>query len=187
MRNRTLITILIFTGLVLLSRWLVTHEVEPGPAPTNTTHSAIDYQLEQFDARDYGKDGRLVYSLTAPAMSRFAVTAETKISKPKLTMPQLDKKGKTTLIADEALITSDLDMVFLRGSVVIKSRANNQQTAIISTESMDINIESQVLSTLSEVSIKAPGMQLQTLGMTAKLGEETLILKQQVNGQYAAY
>ncbi len=184
MRKRTLITILVFTTLALFSRWLVNNKAEPVTAANADTRSLIDYQLEQFNIKSYGSDGKLLYSLSAPKMSRHALTAETRIVQPRLLWPQRGENRKITLKANNATITGDLGVISLRGKVIVRSRANEQQTVIIRTESLDFHQENRMVSTDAEVNIEAPGVKLNAVGMIAQLEEETITLKQQVSGQY---
>lgn len=184
MRKRTFITILVFTALALFSRWLVYNKAEPVTATNADARSLIDYQLEQFKIKSYGSDGKLLYSLNAPEMSRHALTAETVIIQPRLLWPQQSENRKITLKANNGTITGDMGVISLRGNVIARSRTNDQQTTIIRTESLDFYQENRMVSTDAAVNIEAPGVKLNAVGMIAQLEEEIITLKQQVSGQY---
>ena len=168
----------------MLSRWLLTKDELPDPDPSAQGRSMIDYQLQNYKITEYGQDGRLVYSLSAPSMSRHATTEETSIEQPRLFWPQQAKSGKITAKSNSGLITGDLNIIFLRGNVVVKSQTESQQTAIIRTESLDFNQKTRLVSTPDEVTMTTAGAILTAVGMSAQLDEGIVLLEQQVKGQY---
>ncbi|MBE9548209.1 MAG: LPS export ABC transporter periplasmic protein LptC [Proteobacteria bacterium] len=188
MRKRTFIAILLFTGLALSSRWLVNQQLDPAETAQTTQSSAIDYDLENFIARNFDENGHLIFQMTAPRMSRNTYTGETYITSPRIQWPQKENAKKITLVANAGLISSNQDEIRLTGEVVVKSQVtdsqNEIQPTIILTEELIFYQKDRLLTSSVPVSITAPGIQLSSVGMSASLETDQISLQQQVKGRY---
>lgn len=187
MRKRTLIAILIFTGLALFSRWLVNQQQDQVETAHTEQQSTIDYDLENFVAKNFGEDGHLLFQMTAPRMSRNTRTGETHVTRPRILWPQKDA-SEITLEANSGFISQNQDDILLSGQVIVKSQAvdneNLVQPTIIRTEELAFNQRDRLLSTTVLVSVTAPGIQLSSIGMSANLEDDQISLKKQVKGTY---
>lgn len=179
---------LVFASLALFSRWLVNQQLEKVDTTQSEQRSTIDYELENFIARNFGEDGHLVFQMTAPRMSRDTLTGETLVISPRILWPQKKDNKKITLVANSGLISDDQDEISLTGRVIVKSRSSDIESelepTIIRTEELAFHQTDRLLSSTSLISITAPGVQLSSIGMSADLENDKINLKQQVKGQY---
>ena len=184
MRKRTFIALLVFTMLGLFSRWLVKQQSPEMAGATASQRSNIDYDLENFVIREFDKKGHLIYSLTAPRMSRNASTGDAVITKPELFWPQKKDSNKTNLVADTGLISNDQNKIKLRGNVIIKSKNPAKQTTILRSEALDFDQSTRLVTSDLEVQVSTPGFELNSLGISANLDKNTVSMNQQVQGHY---
>lgn len=188
MRKRTLFAILVFAGLALFTRWLVNQQSDQVAATPSTQHSTIDYDLENFIAKNFDENGFLIFQMTAPRMSRNTTTGITQVSNPRIFWPQKKTNKKFTLVANSGQLSDDQNEILLQGKVIVKSRStiagDDSQQIVIRTEELAFYQAERLLTSDALISLTAPGVQLSSIGMSAYLDTDQINLKQQVEGQY---
>ena len=161
------------------------------------THS--DYYMSDFRARRFGADGQIEYIVTGETLAHYPLDDHSKITAPRL---ELRRENVLWLVESErGRYDPTPDLFTLRGDVVIKrtlqpsdSRSVESDSAelqtldkdvlVMTTNSLRIATNSNVVETDEMVNITAPTWQLQATGLRTAIDEGQLKLLSDVTGRY---
>ena len=161
------------------------------------THS--DYYMSEFRARRFGTDGQIEYIVAGETLAHYPLDDHSKITAPRLEL----RRENVLWIVESASGRYDPtpDLFTLRGDVVIKRtlqpseldstksdteqwQAVDEDTLVMTTDSLRIATESNLVETDDTVNITAPTWQLQATGLRTAIDEGQLNLLSNVIGRY---
>lgn len=132
-----------------------------------------------------GVDGSTQYHLNAAGMRHYQQSDETLLQFPSVELT--NTSGEHWLIQSrDGKVAAKGENILLTGKVEIRRSATSQQKPfIISTESLLIEPDRNLVSTTQSIYLAGDGLQLQSVGMQADLQTETITLLSNVKGSYA--
>ena len=161
------------------------------------THS--DYYMSDFRARRFGIDGQIEYIIAGDTLAHYPLDDHSKITAPRIEL----RRENILWIVESARGRYDPtpDLFTLRGDVVIKrtlqasqsvgaesdpaqSQADEGNTLVMTTDSLRIATESNVVETDEPVNITGSTWQLQATGLRTAIDDGQLNLLSNVIGRY---
>ena len=161
------------------------------------THS--DYYMSDFRARRFGADGQIEYVVAGETLAHYPLDDHSKITTPRL---ELRRDNVLWIVESEnGRYDPTPDLFTLRGNVVIKrtlqpaesgspdsdtehSQAVDGDALVMTTNSLRIATESNMVETDETVNITANTWQLQATGLRTAIDEGQLKLLSNVIGRY---
>ena len=139
----------------------------------------VDVSLQDIDYT-HTEDGRARWRLVARQVERKAQTSTLEISNPRMSF--FDDKGALSgsLQAVRGQVSDDYGQVQLHGDVVLK----NANGYTLYTDQLFYDNGTETASTDAHVQLESEGLQLEGLGMEARLRTKQLVLKEQVQGVF---
>lgn len=128
------------------------------------------------------ENGKPRWKLVARQVEHQAAAGILGISDPRLTFfAEQDGQEEGTLVAASGEVSSDYQMVKLRGDVVLTSSAGYT----LRTQQLDYDLATQTATSDTDVAIEKAGMELRGRGLVFKLKQQQLTLVSHVRGVFA--
>ena len=173
-------------GVVVLLDRVETPDAVPTEATIDMRTTQSDYYLEQFRTRRFSPDGEIEYQVQGETLAHFPDDDRSEIVEPRL---EVRREEVTWLIESERGRFDPQPSLFtMNGNVSVKRHLGSEQaTALsISTESLRIATDDNLVETDALVRIDAPGWNIQALGMRTAINEGRLTLLSRVSGRFEA-
>ncbi len=177
------------TGLLLLAAllsWWVYRAVQTGPEKTaeRTGHVPEAYATA-LETRRYDRDGRLMQTLTAKRMTRFADDGVTELESPALALfPVEGPRWKAT--AARAYLSADGERIDLRERVRIhRLPGRGTPPGLLATRRLLVFPERDEAETDEKITWRTPDLTVTAVGMRARLDTSEVDLLSQVRARLA--
>lgn len=170
--------------LALLTFWLDRTVQEPQAKRDGSTRHDPDYWVDNFHARQMGKDGLLVHTLTATRMAHYPDDDTTRLTQPHFTAIS-DNRVPTHIRARQGVLTRKGEDIHLTQGVEIQHDAGSGKNWLsMSTDSLHIVPDRQTASTNQAVTIRTPAAVITATGMEMNNRTRVVKLLSRVKGHY---
>ncbi len=171
---------------LLVAGWYLLNNEQNGPAVPAASNSATNpgYSAQNAVLIETAADGRPMYTLHAASILQEPDSAITTLHQ--VQMQFRDPKGNVwNGRADEGRVVDQASQVELTGNVVIWGQLpGTDQPARISSERLNIDTHTEVVTTEDPVVLDWNGQLVHARGLIAHLRQERLVLKSDVHGRY---
>lgn len=150
-----------------------------GPA-----ESATGYYLKGANITQIGAEGQTLYELAAEEIVQNPDDDSILLETVRLdySLPE----GGWSLEAARGRIPSSQDEIQLSGDVLATgTQTENADTAIIRTDSLNLDVKAQTASTTDPVLVEIGAYQVKSVGLQADLKENRLRLQSEVHGRFS--
>lgn len=176
MRPTTWLPIAVLALLVALTVWLNQLVRAPQPHEDGALRHDPDAIVEKFDARKYGEDGRVLYTLAARKMVHYPDDDTAHLDRVTLEAFEPDQP-KMTVTADEGRLERTGDRVWIEGHVVLVREADaKMEAARVTTDRLLVLPDAGIARTTSEVTLDSPSSHVVAQGLELDNKARTLIL-----------
>ena len=177
------------TGLLLLAAllsWWAYHTVRTGPGETAERGGHVpEAYATALETRRYDRDGRLMQTLTARRMTRFADDGTTELVAPELDLfPAEGPRWKAT--AARAFLSADGERIDLRERVRIQRLpGRGTPPGLLTTRRLLVFPEREEAETDEKITWRTPDLSVTAVGMRARLDTSEVDLLSQVRARLA--
>lgn len=141
------------------------------------------YQSQQMVTIVYNPEGQLNYKLTAEDVKYYATPEDTWFTKPVMIMYDKDKVATWSVRSDRAKLTKDR-MLYLYDNVEVNSLTTTSQLERIKTNSADVNLVTQDISSDDHVTLYGANFTSEGMKMRGNLRSRTAKLIEKVKTYY---
>jgi len=150
-----------------------------------------DYYLSGFRSRRFGPDGQIEYMLTGETLAHYPIDDHSRITTPRLELRREDVLW--FIESDTGRYDPAPNLFTLQGSVTLRRTfqgadeaiSNSQpQTIVMTTDTLRIATESNIVETDEMVDLRAPTWNLQARGMRTEIDASRLMLLSEVVGRF---
>jgi lipopolysaccharide export system protein LptC len=183
-RNNILITLILIL-LVGLTGWLQNAvEVEEPKEKRHHKEGSPDYYMEDFTIIMMDEVGKPKQRLVSDKMLHFPHDDSTELTKPRLKVFK-ENSEPWYISANRGLISSDGDLILLKGDVVLDRPAETKLDALrLTTTELHIRPKDQYAETDKPVLLTGRGNKTSAVGMRVYLKQGKMHLLSRVRGTY---
>ena len=176
MRPTTWLPLAVLALLVTLTVWLNQLVRAPAVREDGSLRHDPDAMVEKFDARKFGKDGHLLYTLTAQKMVHYPDDDTAHLDA--ITLEAFEPgQPKMTVTADEGRLERTGDRVWIEGHVVLVREGDAKaQPARVTTDRLLVLPDDGIARTTSEVTLDSPSSHVVAQGLELDNKAHTLVL-----------
>jgi len=176
LRPTTWLPLAVLALLVALTVWLNTLVRAPATREDGALRHDPDSVVEQFDARKFGKDGHLLYTLAAQKMVHYPDDDTALLDS--LTLEAFEpQQPKMTITADRGRLERTGDRVWIEGHVVLVRDADaKMERARVTTDRLLVLPDAGIARTSSEVTLDSPSSHVVAQGLELDNKARTLAL-----------
>jgi lipopolysaccharide export system protein LptC len=175
---------LLFIAIIAGSFWLSGEQRET-TSTTTVEPSSVDlgYSARNAVLVETGTDGLPVYTLNADVVRQHPNDG---VALEQVQMTFRDANGQVwNGRADAGQLVTDTGKVDLKGNVHVNGvLPGSTQMADLSTETLSVDTQEDLISTSDPVAVNQPGRQLKAKGFMAALKEHHLVLESNVRGTF---
>lgn len=142
-----------------------------------------DFIAEGLQSSAFDAQGRLTHKIRAARMEYFTELEMTTLAEPVLQAYPADGQALWQIAASEGILT-DQNQVVLQKGVKIQNLGHNQYFSELETSQLELDLNTQQVSSDRLVTIKGPQYDLQGNGMQGDLNSQTLTLLDKVHAVY---
>jgi len=176
MRPTTWLPLAVLALLVALTVWLNQLVRAPQARESGALRHDPDAIVERFDARKFGTDGRVLYTLAARKMVHYPDDDTAHLDRVTLEAFEPDQP-KMTVTADEGRLERTGDRVWIEGHVVLVREADaKMEAARVTTDRLLVLPDAGIARTTSEVTLDSPSSHVVAQGLELDNKARTLIL-----------
>ena len=176
MRPTTWLPLAVLALLVALTVWLNQLVRAPQARESGALRHDPDAIVENFDARKFGTDGRVLYTLAARKMIHYPDDDTAHLDRVTLEAFEPDQP-KMTVTADEGRLERTGDRVWIEGHVVLVREADaKMEAARVTTDRLLVLPDAGIARTTSEVTLDSPSSHVVAQGLELDNKARTLIL-----------
>jgi lipopolysaccharide export system protein LptC len=162
--------------LVALTRWLNQLVRAPHGREDGALRHDPDAIVERFDARKYGEDGRVLYTLAARKMVHYPDDDTAHLDSLKLEAFE-PQQPKMTITADRGKLERTGDRVWIEGHVVLVREGDaKMEPARVTTDRLLVLPDEGIARTKSEVTLDSPSGHVVAHGLQLDNKARTLVL-----------
>lgn len=172
-------------ALAAAGTWWLLRRVTPPvtPPPAAATHTP-DYIVTGATVTTYNQQGKPQVVMISPRMLHHPDDDSVDVSAPRIEY-FVSGSPPWHVTADQALLPSGGQLVKLDGHVTMEHvGANGGAPLLIKTDTMQVNLNTNVATTSDPVVITQGASRMTGIGMQAYLNDNHLILQSTVRGQY---
>jgi lipopolysaccharide export system protein LptC len=164
-RPTTWLPLAVLALLVTLTVWLNQLVRAPAVREDGSLRHDPDAMVEKFDARKFGKDGHLLYTLTAQKMVHYPDDDTALLDT--LTLEAFEpQQPKMTITADRGRLERTGDRVWIEGHVVLVREPDaNMERAHVTTDRLLVLPDQGIARTTSEVTLDSPSSHVVAQGL----------------------
>lgn len=177
-----LLVLIVFIGLTW---WWQRDDSVPSVAEDFQSQKEVDGYLTDFVVTTMNELGQPSHRLVADRMVLFSGTHLSQVDQPFLTLYRQDATP-WLIYADNGLVQSDTDTVFLTGNVRMTNKDDLGNVTEVLTDSLEVQIKKHFALTEHQVRVNHYQGYAQGLGLEAYLREGRLTLLDQVRSRYEA-
>ncbi|MGB0893934.1 MAG: LPS export ABC transporter periplasmic protein LptC [Parashewanella sp.] len=183
--NRVTLAIILFFSTALFLYWQV--QVKQGQQAQHVSTEEIpDYVATNLNSLEFDKKGKLSSRVTAEHMEHYQNKDITLFAKPVYVLFGDNDATPWRVEAQQGLLTKEQSQVVLTGGVVLKAVDKQEPLQSVHTDSLKMDLTTNILTSDDKVYIKGHGFHSQGTGLFADKEAEIIRLKSQVSGTYEA-
>lgn len=145
--------------------------------------SKPNFVAEQLYSISFGEDGAPRYRIYAEQMEFFEQLKHTTFSKPKILVYPDPTQPIWQIVADHATVQQQ-QTVTLNDNVVIKNLSRGEYVRDLITERLEIDLQSETMSSDQPVTVYGPSYELYGVGMDGDLANEIVTLLDDIEAVY---
>ena len=181
MRKRYIVTILTALAMVAYLA-LDDHQSNVEIVAQDLIDQEPDYIVEKLSAQSYDKDGELAQQINAMKATHYPVDDITELEKPAIVLyeagiPKWGVRSNSGRLLQQKKI-------LLAGGVIVVPLNPAGGDYSLTTDSLDIDLDSQIADTDDKVVIESDSSELLTTGMTILLDKQFIEFKSHVRGRH---
>ncbi|WP_100644519.1 LPS export ABC transporter periplasmic protein LptC [Alteromonas facilis] len=142
------------------------------------------YQAKNLRSALYDNDGQLSHRIFAQEMEHYEQLGFVYFKQPQYTIYMEDDQTPWRVTADEGTLYDD-NRIQLERNVIIQSLSQEEFVKTISTEFLQINLETKIMTSDQAVTIVGEDYQIESDGLEADLNLKTYELQQHVQTIYS--
>jgi lipopolysaccharide export system protein LptC len=176
MRPTSWLPLAVLALLVGLTVWLNQLVRAPQSRESGALRHDPDAIVERFDARKFGTDGRVLYTLAARKMVHYPDDDTARLDR--VTLEAFEPgQPKMTVTADEGRLERTGDRVWIEGHVVlVREGVAKTEPARVTTDRLLVLPDAGIARTTSEVTLDSPSSHVVAQGLELDNKARTLIL-----------
>ena len=176
MRPTTWLPLAVLALLVGLTVWLNQLVRAPQSRESGALRHDPDAIVERFDARKFGTDGRVLYTLAARKMVHYPDDDTARLDR--VTLEAFEPgQPKMTVTADEGRLERIGDRVWIEGHVVLVREGDaKMEPARVTTDRLLVLPDAGIARTTSEVTLDSPSSHVVAQGLELDNKARTLTL-----------
>lgn len=174
---------LLLAVLAAVTWWLVRDGEPREGTQTGTLEAPAGFYMRGARLIGLDEEGRVLYRMNASFGTQTEEAAPILLDEVVVDyLPAADVPWR--IEGQRAEVSADLRRVRMFDGVVATSTGNEAQPAVVRTDSLALDHDTEIASTRDPVSIETPDGTLAGVGMTAWLREDRLRLEAQVRGRF---
>ncbi|GGA96304.1 LPS export ABC transporter periplasmic protein LptC [Agarivorans gilvus] len=173
-----------FAGLFVIA--LILWQLSPGDQQQQLgtrEASKPNFIAEQLYSVSFAEDGQPRYRIYAEQMAYFEQLKNTEFTKPKILVYPAPHQPVWQIDADQATVQQQ-QLVTLNDNVVIKNLSRGEYIRDLITEKLDIDLQSETMSSDQPVTVYGPSYELYGVGMNGDLANEIVTLLNDIEAVY---
>lgn len=176
MRPTTWLPLAVLGLLVALTLWLNTLVRAPAGREDGSMRHDPDAVVDRFDAKKFGVDGRVLYTLAAKKMVHYPDDDSALLES--LTLEAFEpRQPKMTITADHGRLEQAGDRVWIEGNVVLVREADAKtEPARVTTEKLLVLPDAGIARTSTEVTLTSPSSRVVAQGLELDNKTRTIVL-----------